>query len=75
MEKQVFNPYLPSLGRDRLYIYSSHDLANGWAFCLDDYVCLSCPINDLKDLKNEGIIYKRQYDPAFNGKMALYAQR
>ena len=47
MEKQVFNPYLPSLGRDRLYIYSSHDLANGWVFCLGDYVCRPCPRNNL----------------------------
>ena len=83
MVKQAVNPYLPSweyvpdgephIFGDRLYIYGSHDLANGWAFCLGDYVCWSCPINDLKDWKYEGIIYKRQDDPAFNGKYALYA--
>lgn len=83
MKKQCFNPYLPPweyvpdgephVFGDRVYVYGSHDIANGWAFCLGDYVCWSAPINDLKNWKYEGIIYKKQDDPDFDGRMALYA--
>ncbi len=82
--KQAFNPYLPSweyipdgepyVFGDRAYIYGSHDMANGYVFCLGDYVCWSAPINDLSDWRYEGVIYPKTADP-YNkeGKMCLYA--
>ncbi|MDF2903618.1 MAG: xylosidase/arabinosidase, partial [Bacillus sp. (in: firmicutes)] len=73
MEKQAFNPYLPSyeyvpdgepyVFGDRVYVYGSHDRFNGVYFCLNDYVCWSAPINNLKDWKYEGVIYKKTQDP------------
>ncbi len=48
MNKQAFNPYLPSweyvpdgephVFGDRIYIYGSHDHYNGYVFCMGDYV-------------------------------------
>ncbi|MCR5187922.1 MAG: family 43 glycosylhydrolase [Treponema sp.] len=84
MKKEAFNPYLPSweyvpdgephVFGDRVYVYGSHDLFNGWVFCLGDYVCYSAPINDLSDWTYEGVIYKKTDDPINNeGKMVLYA--
>jgi len=81
--KQCFNPYMPSweyvpdgephVFGDRVYVYGSHDMYNGCVFCLGDYVCYSAPINDLKDWKYEGVIYRKDQDPAQNGRMVLYA--
>ena len=83
MVKQIFNPYLPSweyipdgephVFGNRVYVYGSHDLANGWAYCLGDYVCWSASIYDLKEWKFEGVIYRKDQDPIFNGKMVMYA--
>ena len=83
MKKQAFNPYLPSweyvpdgephVFGDRVYVYGSHDLADGCVFCLGDYVCWSAPVNDLTDWRYEGIIYKKSDDPANDGRMVLYA--
>ncbi|MCR4736222.1 MAG: family 43 glycosylhydrolase [Treponema sp.] len=83
MKKAAFNPYLPSweyvpdgephVFGDRVYIYGSHDLANGCVFCLGDYVCWSAPVTDLSNWRYEGIIYKKTDDPANNGRMVLYA--
>jgi hypothetical protein len=72
-KKQVFNPYLPSyeyipdgephvIG-DRVYVYGSHDKFNGRYFCMNDYVCWSAPVTNLKDWKYEGVIWKRADDP------------
>ncbi len=84
MKKQAFNPYLPSweyipdgepyVFGDRVYIYGSHDLFNGWVFCLGDYICYSAPVDDLSDWRYEGVIYPKTSDP-FNpdGHMCLYA--
>lgn len=82
--KQVYNPYLPSweyipdgephVFGDRVYVYGSHDLFNGHVFCLGDYVCWSAPVDDLKDWRYEGVIYKKTQDPLnTEGKMCLYA--
>lgn len=82
--KQVFNPYLPSweyipdgephIFGDRLYVFGSHDLYNGYVFCLGDYVCWSAPVNDLSDWRYEGVIYRKTDDPMNrDGKMCLYA--
>ena len=83
MGKHVFNPYLPSweyvpdgephVFGDRVYVYGSHDHANGPTFCRGDYICWSAPIDDLKNWKYEGIIYRKDQDPCQNGRMVLYA--
>lgn len=76
MEKQAFNPFLPSyeyvpdgephIWGDRIYLYGSHDRFDGYTFCLNDYVCWSAPLNNLGDWRYEGVIYSRDRDP--NGK-------
>jgi len=82
--KQGLNPYLPPweyipdgephVYGDRVYVYGSHDRFNGYAFCLNDYVCWSAPVDDLADWKYEGVIYKRTDDPKnADGDMCLYA--
>lgn len=68
MKKQGLNPYLPSweyipdgepyVFDDRVYVYGSHDRFNGYAYCLNDYVCWSAPANDLSDWRYEGVILK-----------------
>lgn len=73
MKKQVYNPYLPSweyipdgeprVFDGRVYVFGSHDRFNGYAFCLNDYVCWSAPEEDLTQWKYEGVIYKRAQDP------------
>lgn len=71
--QQVFNPYLPSweyipdgephVFGDRVYIYGSHDKYNGKTFCMNDYVCWSAPVDNLKEWKYEGVIWKKSDDP------------
>lgn len=84
MKKQAFNPYLPSweyipdgepyVFGDRVYVYGSHDLSNGWVFCLGDYVCWSAPVDDLGNWRYEGVIYPKTSDPLNkDGRMCLYA--
>ena len=83
MKKQCFNPYLPSweyvpdgephVFGDRVYVFGSHDQFNNCVFCPGDYVCYSASVNDLTDWKYEGIIYKKDQDPAQDGRMVLYA--
>ena len=69
MKNHGMNPYLPSweyvpdgephvFGK-RVYIYGSHDRFAGYAFCQNDYVCWSAPVDDLTDWQYEGIIYTR----------------
>ncbi len=81
---QAYNPYLPGweyipdgephVFGDRLYVYGSHDRFNGHAFCLNDYVCWSAPVDDLKDWRYEGVIYGRNDDPLNeSGESCLYA--
>lgn len=84
MKKHTCNPYLPSweyipdgepyVFEGRVYIYGSHDLFRGNAYCLGDYVCWSAPEEDLGDWCYEGVIYKKTQDP-YNpdGAMCLYA--
>ena len=71
--QQVLNPYLPSweyipdgephVFGDRVYIYGSHDKYNGKTFCMNDYVCWSAPMDNLKEWKYEGVIWKKSDDP------------
>ena len=84
MKKQGLNPYLPSweyipdgepyVFNGRVYVYGSHDRFNGHAFCLNDYVCWSTPVEDLADWRYEGVIYEKTDDPLNPaGNMCLYA--
>lgn len=84
MEKQVFNPILPSweyvpdveprVFGERLYLYGSHDQFNGKDFCLNDYVCWSAPLSRLSEWRYEGIIYRKIQDPRnADGKMHMCA--
>jgi len=89
MKNSGFNPFLPSWeyipdgeprvfedskNEKRVYIYGSHDRFNGYAYCMNDYVCWSAPENDLTDWRFEGVIYKKTDDP-YNkdASMHLYA--
>jgi hypothetical protein len=73
VKQQAFNPYLPSyeyipdgephVFGDRVYVFGSHDRFGGKAFCLNDYVCYSAPVNDLGNWRFEGEIYKKTQDP------------
>lgn len=84
MKNHGMNPYLPSweyvpdgephvFGK-RVYVYGSHDRFAGYAFCQNDYVCWSAPVDDLTDWQYEGIIYTRA-EAAHNedGRECLYA--
>ncbi len=84
MKKQGLNPYLPSweyipdgepyVFNDRVYVYGSHDRFNGHAYCLNDYVCWSAPVDNLGDWRYEGVIYKKTDDPLNpDERMCLYA--
>lgn len=80
---QVFNPYLPfneyipdvepHVFGDRVYVYGSHDKENGEYFCMLDYVTYSAPINNLKDWRYEGVIYKASQDPLSKKYKYMYA--
>ncbi len=81
--KQVFNPYLPlneyipdgepHVFGDRVYVYGSHDKEGGDFFCMLDYVCYSAPIDNLKDWRYEGVIYKASQDPHYPEHRYMYA--
>jgi len=88
MKQQGFNPYLPSWeyipdgephifgeGNDRrVYVYGSHDMFNGYVYCMNDYVCWSASEDDLTNWRYEGVIYKKTNDPLnADGAMNLYA--
>ena len=72
--EQVFNPYLPlceyvpdgepHVFDGRVYVYGSHDKAHGVKYCEGDYVTWSAPVDDLKDWRYEGVIYRRTQDPS-----------
>lgn len=84
MKKQAYNPYLPSweyipdgepyVFGDRVYVYGSHDRFGGYAYCQNDYVCWSAPVDDLGNWRYEGVIYPRDEDPMNrDGDMLLFA--
>src|SRR5690554_1457223 len=78
MKKQAFNPYLPSweyvpdgepyVFGDRVYVYGSHDRFRGHAYCLNDYVCWSAPVDDLGNWRYEGVIYRKTDEPEYAGR-------
>ena len=65
---QSYNPYLPlweyipdgepHVFGDRVYLYGSHDGFGGNKYCMNDYVCWSANVHDLKEWRYEGIIYR-----------------
>ena len=82
--KQAMNPYLPlyeyipdgepHVFGDRIYVYGSHDRFDGKKFCLNDYVCYSAAVNNLKEWRYEGVIYKKTQDPRMrDGNHELWA--
>lgn len=70
---QGVNPFLPSweyipdgephVFGDRLYLYGSHDRFGGTAYCENDYVCWSAPMDDLTCWQYEGVIFRREQAP------------
>ena len=81
---QSFNPYLPlneyipdgepHVFGDRVYVYGSHDLPGGRAYCEGDYAVWSAPLKDLKTWRSEGTSYYKTQDPSnAEGKMQLWA--
>ncbi len=83
-KKQAFNPYLPSweyipdgepyVFDGRVYVYGSHDKFNGHAFCLNDYVCWSAPVDDLGNWTYEGVTFGRLDEPDnYENRGCLYA--
>mgnify|MGYP003292972952 CR=1 FL=1 len=84
MKKQIYNPYLPlyeyvpdgepHVFNGRVYVYGSHDQYGAFAFCHNDYVTWSAPIDNLKDWRYEGVILSKREDPENkNGKHDLFA--
>ena len=82
--EQIYNPYLPlteyipdgepHVFDGRLYIYGSHDVANGSVYCEADYVTWSAPVDNLRDWRYEGVTYRRNQDPSnADGSMQLWA--
>lgn len=73
MNKQQLNPIFPPdeyvpdgephVFEDRVYLFGSHDKEGGNKFCMLDYVAYSAPIDDLKNWRYEGVIYRRMQDP------------
>lgn len=82
MAHPAYNPYLPSweytpdcephVFGDRLYVFGSHDAADGQSYCVGDYVSWSAPVTDLSDWRFEGVVYTRWDDPN-NAKRQTYA--
>lgn len=82
--EQAFNPYLPGweyipdgeprVFGNRVYVYGSHDRFGGPFFCMNDYVCWSAPVRNLKDWRYEGVIYCKDQDPMNKGgRRCMYA--
>ena len=84
MKHPAWNPYLPlweyvpdgepHVFEGRVYIYGSHDRFDGDAYCLNDYVGWSAPVEDLSDWRYEGVLYRRRDDPRnADGSQKLFA--
>ena len=53
----------PHVFGDRVYLYGSHDEANGTRFCARDYTVWSAPVNDLSCWTCHGITFRKEQDP------------
>lgn len=79
----VFNPIFPldvcipdgepHVFGDRVYLYGSHDKEGGETFCMLDYTVYSAPVDNLKDWRCEGVIYKASQDPDYANRKYMYA--
>lgn len=58
---------------DRVYVYGSHDEAEGERYCTGDYVCWSAPADDLTNWTFEGVIFKKSDDPNYETEVDLLA--
>ncbi|MDR0910025.1 MAG: family 43 glycosylhydrolase [Spirochaetaceae bacterium] len=86
---QTFNPYLPSweyipdgepyVFNGRAYVYGSHDRFNSRAYCMNDYVTWSAPVDSADNAggigpwRYEGIIYRAKQDPRADKDSLLFA--
>ena len=81
--EQIFNPFLPiseyipdgepHVFGDRVYLYGSHDKEAGETYCMLDYTVYSAPVDDLKNWRCEGVIYKACQDPDYHNRKYMYA--
>ena len=81
--RQTRNPYLPGWEfipdgepkqfGDRVYVYGSHDEAEGKQYCTGDYVCWSAPADDLANWTFEGVTFKKTDDPNYKEEVFLLA--
>lgn len=79
----AYNPFLPineyipdgepHVFNGRVYHYGSHDKEGGYTFCMLDYVCYSAPVDNLKEWRYEGVIYKASNDPDYDTQPYMYA--
>jgi arabinoxylan arabinofuranohydrolase len=79
----AINPYLPGweyvpdgephVFGDRIYIFGSHDRAEGTEFCQEDYTIWSAPVDNLADWTCHGISYRKDQDPHNKQMKTLWA--
>ena len=70
--RSKFSPFLPlgeyiadgepHIFEDRIYLYGSHDEANGTTYCARDYKFYSAPIDDITDWQSRGTSYRAKQD-------------
>lgn len=84
MKNTFVNPYLPGweyipdaephVFQNRVYIYGSHDRADAAAYCVENYVTWSAPVEDLSQWRYECVSYRRDQDiQNKDGHIPLYA--
>lgn len=71
--KQIINPFLPisnfladaepHVFGDRVYVYGSHDRANGTTYCELPYEFFSAPVEDLGDWTSKGVNFRVEQEP------------
>lgn len=55
----------PHVFGDRVYLFGSHDKANGNSYCLEDYEFYSAPLSDLTKWSSKGVSYQAKQDPGY----------
>ena len=83
-QEQIFNPFLPlweyipdgepHIFGNRVYLFGSHDKEGGETFCMLNYTVWSAELNNLKNWRCDGEIYRAEQDPLFSPEMSyMYA--
>lgn len=73
LDETVADPEV-HLFQGRLWLYGSHDLLDGSRYCPGDYEAFSCDADLSGGWRSEGVIYRRDQDPANqDGTHDLYA--